>query len=90
MIIGCVGKMDPPLTPDRKGSASMIDHLTGRTHELKQQYREELLSTSLEDLKGYAPLFEKIRDAGNVCALGNEDKLKKSKSVFGQLVKVFN
>ena len=90
MIIGCVGKMDPPLTPDRKGSVSMIDHLTGRTHELKQQYREELLSTSLEDLKGYAPLFEKIRDAGNVCALGNEDKLKKSKSVFGQLVKVFN
>lgn len=90
MIIGCVGKMDPPLTPDRKGSVSMFDHLTGRTHELKQQYREELLSTSLEDLKGYAPLFEKIRDAGNVCVLGNEDKLKKSKSVFGQLVKVFN
>ncbi len=90
IIIGCVGKMDPPLTSDRKGSVSMIDHLTGRTHELKQKYREELLSTRLEDLKGYAPLFEKIRDGGNVCALGNEDKLKKSKSVFDQLVKVFH
>ncbi len=90
IIIGCVGKMDPPLTADGKGSASMINHLTGRTHELKQKIREELLSTQLEDLKGYAPLFEKIRDGGNVCALGNEDKLKKSKSVFGQLVKVFN
>ena len=90
IIIGCVGKMDPPLTSDRKGSASMIDHLTGRTHELRQKFREELLSTRLEDLKGYATLFKKIRDSGNVCALGNEDKLKKSKSVFGQLVKVFN
>ena len=90
IIIGCVGKMDPPLTSDRKGSASMIDHLTGRTHELRQKFREELLSTQLEDLKGYAPLFEKIRDGGNVCALGNEDKLKKSKSVFGELVKVFH
>ena len=68
----------------------MIDHLTGRTHELRQKFREELLSTQLEDLKGYAPLFEKIRDGGNVCALGNEDKLKKSKSVFGELVKVFH
>ena len=90
IIIGCVGKMDPPLTPDRKGSTSMIDHLTGRTHELRQKFREELLSTQLEDLKGYAPLFKKIRDGGNVCALGNEGKLKKSKSVFGELVKVFH
>ncbi len=90
IIIGCVGKMDPPLTPDLKGKASMIDHLTGRTHEMKQKLREELLSTRLGDLKGYAPLFEKIRDRGHVCALGNEDKLKKSKSVFSQLVKVFN
>jgi presequence protease len=90
IIIGCVGKMDPPLTPDLKGKASMIEHLTGRTHEMKQQLREELLSTKLEDLKGYAPLFEKLRDKGHVCALGNEDKLKKSKSVFDQLVKVFH
>ena len=90
IIIGCVGKMDPPLTPDRKGSSSLIDHLTGRTHEMKQKYREELLSTRLEDIKSYAPLFEKIKDNGNVCALGNEDKLKKSKSAFRELVKVFN
>ena len=90
IIIGCVGKMDPPLTPDLKGKASMIDHLTGRTHEMKQKFREELLSTRIEDLKGYAPLFEKIRDGGHICALGNEDKLKKSKSIFSQLVKVFN
>ena len=68
----------------------MIDHLTGRTHEMKQKIREELLSTRLGDLKDYAPLFEKIRDGGHVCALGNEDKLKKSKSVFSELVKVFH
>jgi presequence protease len=90
LIIGCVGKMDPPLTADLKGKASMIDHLTGRTHEMKQKLREELLSTKLEDLKAFASLFEKIKDKGHVCALGNEDKLKKSKSVFGQLVKVFH
>ncbi len=90
MIIGCVGKMDPPLTPDLKGKASMVDHLTGRTHEMKQELREELLSTRLEDLKSYSPLFKKIKDEGHVCALGNEDKIKKSKSLFGQLVKVFN
>jgi len=90
IIIGCVGKMDPPLTPDRKGSSSMIDHLTGRTHEMRLQFRRELLATQLEDLKKYSELFQKIRDEGKVCVLGNENKLKKEKTVFSELVKVFN
>ena len=90
IIIGCVGKMDPPLTPDRKGSSSMVDYLTGRTHEMKLQFRRELLSTQLVDLKKYSELFEKIRDEGKVCVLGNESKLKKEKTVFSELVQVFN
>ncbi|MEK9628360.1 MAG: insulinase family protein [Nitrospinota bacterium] len=90
IIIGCVGKMDPPLTPDRKGSASMIDYLTGRTYEMKLQFRRELLSTRLEDLKKYAELFQRVRDEGKVCVLGNESKLKKEKKVFSELVQVFN
>ena len=90
IIIGCVGKLDPPLTPDRKGSASMIDYLTGRTHEMKLQFRRELLATQLEDLKKYSELFQKIKDQGKVCVLGNENKLKKEKTIFSELVKIFN
>jgi len=90
IIIGCMGKLDPPLTPDRKGSVSMIDHLTGRTHAMKQKIREELLSTKLEDLKAYAGLFLKIKESGNVCVLGNEEKIKKSKPLFNELVNIFN
>ena len=90
LIIGCMGKLDPPLTPDRRGSVSMIDHLTGRTHAMKQQFRQELLSTRLEDLKAYAGLFLKIKESGNVCVLGNEEKIKKSKPLFNELVNIFN
>jgi len=90
IIIGCIGKLDPPLTPDRRGSVSMIDHLTGRTHAMKQKIREELLSTKLEDLKAYAGLFLKIKESGNVCVLGNEEKIKKSKPLFNELVNIFN
>ena len=78
------------MTPDRKGSASMIDYLTGRTHEMKLQFRRELLGTQLEDLKKYSELFQKIRDQGKVCVLGNENKLKKEKTIFSELVKIFN
>jgi presequence protease len=90
LIIGCIGRLDPPLTPDRKGSSSMIDHLTGRTHAMRQKFREELLATRLEDLKAHAALFQKIKDSGRVCVLGNEEKIKKAKPHFKELVNLFN
>jgi len=90
IVIGCAGKIDPPLTPDRKGALAKTEHLTGLTQELKQQRLEELLSTQMTDIRGYAPIFEKIRDQGTICALGNEGKIKKSSSHFKNLVKVFH
>jgi Zn-dependent M16 (insulinase) family peptidase len=90
IVIGCAGKVDPPLTPDRKGSISKVEHLTGITREFKEQRLEELLSTGLNDIREYAGLFEKVRDEGTVCALGNEAKIKQSSSHFKNLVKVFH
>jgi len=90
IVIGCAGKINPPLTPDRKGSLAKIEHLTGLTHEFKQRRLEELLSTRMSDIREYAGLFEKIRDQGTVCVLGNEGKIKKSSAHFKNLVKVFH
>ena len=90
ILIGCVGRLDPPMTADRKGSASMVEYLTGKTYELKQKRRDELLSTRLEDIKSFTGLFREIKESGNVCVLGNEEKIKKSKNRFDHLVKVFD
>ena len=90
IVIGCAGKLDPPLTPDRKGSLAKIEYLTGVTHEFKLRRLEELLATRLEDVRDYAGLFETIRDQGTVCALGNESKIKKASSHFKNLIKVFH
>ena len=89
-MIGCAGKIDPPLTPDRKGSLAKIEYLTGLTQEFKQRRLEELLATRREDVRQYAGLFETVRDRGTVCALGNENKIKKASSHFKSLVKVFH
>jgi len=90
ILIGCVGRLDPPITADRKGAVSMVEYLTGKTYELKQKRRDELLSTSLDDIKSFAVLFRKIKESGNICVLGNEEKIKKSKNRFDHLVKVFD
>jgi hypothetical protein len=89
LVIGCVGHLDPPLTPDRKGSVAMVEHLTGITPEWKQQRRDELLATTVEDLRAFAPLFQKIRDSGAVCVLGSEEKIKKASKRFDHIVKIF-
>lgn len=89
ILIGCVGQLDPPLTPDRKGSISMAEYLTGITYEFKQKVRDELLSTKLEDVKEFSGLFQKIKETGAVCVLGNEEKIKNSRKVFDHMVKVF-
>ena len=90
ILIGCVGRLDPPMTADRKGSVSMVEYLTGKTYELKQQRRDELLSTSLEEIKSFSSLFRKMEKSGNVCVLGNEEKIKKAKNRFDHLVAVFD
>ncbi|PIQ95550.1 MAG: hypothetical protein COV67_14260, partial [Nitrospinae bacterium CG11_big_fil_rev_8_21_14_0_20_56_8] len=73
---------------DRKGSVAMVEYLSGKTFEMKQKFRDELLSTRLEDLKAMAPLFKKIREQGKVCVLGNEDKIQKSRKDFDHLVRI--
>jgi hypothetical protein len=60
------------------------------THEFKQQRLEELFSTRMTDIHEYAGLFEKVRDQGAVCVLGNEAKIKKSSAHFDSMVKVFH
>jgi Zn-dependent M16 (insulinase) family peptidase len=89
LISGCVGHLDPPFTSDRKGTISMIEHLTGRNHSMKQKHRDEMLSTQVEDLKAFAPLFQEIKEKGKVCVLGNEEKIRDNEPVFKELVKVF-
>lgn len=89
IIIGCIGRLDPPLTPDRKGSISRAEYLTGLTREFKERRLEEVMSTTLDDVRGYADLFYKIKEKGAVCVLGNSGKIKKASNRFDHLVEVF-
>lgn len=89
IIIGCIGRMDPPLTPDRKGSISRAEYMTGMTQEFKEKRLDELMATTLDDVRGYADLFHEVKEKGAVCVLGNAAHIKKDASRFDHLVDVF-
>ena len=68
----------------------MVDYLTGMTHEQRQERREQVLSTTKEDIKSFAELFRQISDKGNICVLGSEEKINKSDGLFRYVVNIFD
>jgi hypothetical protein len=69
-IIGAIGELDAYQLPDAKGYTALIRYLVGETDELRQQYRAQVLDTSLDDFHRFGEMLEKGKDAGQVVVLG--------------------
>jgi len=52
-IIGTVGDLDAPLSPDQKGWEAMRRHLVGETAEQRQEWRKQVLATTANDFKEF-------------------------------------
>ena len=69
-IVGAIGELDAHLLPDAKGAASMTRYLTGDTEERRQQMREEILGTTLDDFRAFGAILSEAAAQGVVCVLG--------------------
>ncbi|KAL3690174.1 hypothetical protein R1sor_016483 [Riccia sorocarpa] len=90
-IIGTIGDVDSYQLPDAKGYSSMVRYLMGITEEERQQRREEILSTSVEDFRNFATNLEYVRDNGVVVAVASADDIaaaNKAKPGFFEVKKV--
>lgn len=75
-IIGAIGELDAYLLPDAKGFTSLVRYLVGETDILRQQYRDQLLGTSLEDFRSFGAVLEKLNQAGKVVVVGSAEALQ--------------
>ena len=75
-IIGAIGELDAYLLPDAKGFVSMVRLLVGETDELRQQFRDQLLATSLVDFQAFGAVLEKANEAGKVVVVGSAEALQ--------------
>lgn len=82
LIIGTISKRDYPLDPERKGDVAVRRFLRGEQHAKLQTERDEILSTSLEDLKGFAKMVQDVMNQNAICVVGNEKKIEDDKSLF--------
>ncbi|MBN2256648.1 MAG: insulinase family protein, partial [Anaerolineaceae bacterium] len=78
-IIGAIGQLDAYLLPDAKGFTSMQHYLSEETDEKRQEYRAQVLSTTLTDFNDFGQIVTKAMETGFVAAVGAQAALEKSK-----------
>ena len=81
-LIATIGSLDRPLTPSDKGARVMGMLLSGWTQSDIQRERDEVLSTTVEDLRAFAAMFRDGMEQNNICVFGNETKLAEDADLF--------
>jgi len=69
-IVGAIGDVDAYMLPDAKGTASLMRWVTGVTEDMRQQMRDEILATTLQDFHAFADVLEQMSRQAHSCALG--------------------
>jgi Zn-dependent M16 (insulinase) family peptidase len=69
-IIGAIGTIDAYQLPDARGYSAMVRHLIGYADADRQQYRTELLNTTVEDFHAFAEVLSRVAADGDIVVLG--------------------
>ena len=81
-LIGAVGDLDAPLTPQSKGLRSLSAYMTKQTKEDFQKERDELLTAGEETIRGLAKYVESFLEDDCICVVGAAAKVKESQELF--------
>ena len=84
-LIGAIGDLDTPLTPQSKGLRSLSAYMTNQTEEDFQKERDELLSANEETIRGLARYVESFLEDDCICVVGAAAKVKECKELFGSV-----
>jgi presequence protease len=87
-IIGAIGRLDAYLLPDAKGFTSLARYLTGDTDEARQQFRDEVLSTTAKDFKSFGEVLAAVKDKGEVVVLGAPEAIDQANAERGNWLEV--
>jgi hypothetical protein len=77
-IVGAIGDLDAYLLPDAKGFTSLTRYLAGDTDEARQQYRDEVLSTTAKHFKSFGEALAAVKEKGEVVVLGAPEAIQQA------------
>ncbi|MEI2691033.1 MAG: hypothetical protein V9H69_15495 [Anaerolineae bacterium] len=75
IIIGVIGQMDSYQLPDAKGYTSLLRALNQDTDAIRQRLRDQVLATTVADVRALADLLDQVSQQGAVVVLGSEQAI---------------
>ncbi|MCD7921011.1 MAG: insulinase family protein [Clostridiales bacterium] len=84
-VIGTFSEMDAPLTPAGMGRRSLQAWMNGTSYEMIQRERDEVLNAGCQSIRDLAKLLEAVISDAYVCAIGNEETLRRESDLFETL-----
>ncbi|MBQ2802810.1 MAG: insulinase family protein [Lachnospiraceae bacterium] len=81
-IIGAISDLDMPMNPAAQGLRSLSAYMTGLTEEMLKKEREELLNTTVEDIRELAQYIRAFMEQDYLCVVGNANKIQEEKKIF--------
>lgn len=82
-IIGAIGIVDAYELPDAKGYSSMTRWLTNDSDEGRQQMRDQILATTVDDFCRFGDVLETLSAHGTVVVLGASDAIDQANAAKG-------
>ena len=64
---------------------SITRFFSGTTIKSLQKERDELLSTTVEDIHAFAKLFKSINSTDYICTIGNKTAIEAADKIFEQI-----
>jgi Zn-dependent M16 (insulinase) family peptidase len=88
LIIGTYGNFDPLQSSAAKGATARNDYLNGVDVEFKRQRLAEITSTTVGDLRSFAPAFAEMVPRSYRAIIGNRNKIEADRSLFDTLTEL--
>lgn len=87
-IIGSISRMDRPTTASQRGSIAEGRYFRKTTIDELKTERNEVLTTTREDIKSFEKMVSEILAQDAICVYGNNDKIAENKELFGSILNV--
>lgn len=85
-VLGTLQELDAPCVGQMAHSVALNYHLMGYTKAMQQRVRSEALAAEAKDIRAKAALARAVMDKHFICAVGNSEKIKAAKELFGSII----
>jgi Zn-dependent M16 (insulinase) family peptidase len=82
-IVGAIGRLDTYQLPDARGYISMLHYLRGESDEDRQQFRNELLGTTVADFRAFVDVLQSVQETGGVVVMGSPEAIAEANAHDG-------